>query len=263
MPLGLWQPPQSDPRQKPQIGESTTAAQQKVHVQDGGVSERLESIVVPPKAHAPFSSLLQTEWMRTLADGGTITWVNERRIARDGNGRVYQERWALVPKDQKEASVMTTIQISDPSRHTTYSCFTSSHVCRLSQYDGSTSVIYKVEGPPTGPLPNDLGFAVQEHLGTQLVSGMETEGTRESTIYNPGAFGNDRQLTVSREFWYSPQLGINLVSKRSDPRFGTQNFTITNLILSEPDPHLYELPEGYTVLDVRESAQPPASGPAK
>ena len=250
------------PGQKAQIGESTTATQQKVHVQDGGVSERLESIVVPPKEHAPFSSLLQTEWVRTLADGGTITWVNERRIARDGDGRVYQERWALTPKDQKEASMMTTIQISDPSRHTTYSCFTSSHVCRLSTYDGSTSVIYGVEGPPTGPLPNDLGFVVQEHLGQQLVSGMETEGTRESTIYNPGAFGNDRKVTVSREFWYSPQLGFNLVSKRSDPRFGTQNFTVTNLILSEPDPHLYDLPVGYTVDDVREPAQAPAS-PAK
>jgi hypothetical protein len=35
--------------------------------------------------------------------------------------------------------------------------------------------------------------------------------------------------------------------RRSDPEFGTQNFTITNLILSEPDPHLYEFPEGYTV----------------
>jgi hypothetical protein len=226
------------------------------------VSERLESIVIPPKAHAPFSSMLQTEWVRALADGGTITWVNERRIARDTNGRVYQERWALVPKDQKEASVMTTIQISDPSRHTTYSCFTSSHVCRLSEYDGLTSVIYRVEGPPTGPLPNDLGFATQENLGKQLISGMETDGTRESTIYNPGAFGNDRKLTVSREFWCSPQLGFNLVSKRSDPRFGTQNFTITNLILCEPDPHLYELPEGYTVVDVREAAAQPSASPS-
>jgi hypothetical protein len=72
-------------------------------------------------------------------------------------------------------------------------------------------------------------------------------------------FGNDRKVTVSREFWYSPQLGLNLLSKRSDPRFGTQNFTVTNLILSEPDPHLYELPEGYTVVDVRETVQPPAS----
>jgi hypothetical protein len=250
--------PQSQPGQKPQSGESA-AAPQKVHLEDGGVSERLESIVVPPKAHAPFSSMLQTEWVRELADGGTITWVNERRIARDGNGRVYQERWALVPKGQKEASMMTTIQISDPSRHTTYSCFTSSHVCRLSEYDGSTSVIYRMEGPPTGPLPGDMGFAVQENLGKQLISGMETEGTRESTIYNPGVFGNDRKVTVSREFWYSPQLGLNLLSKRSDPRFGTQNFTVTNLILSEPDPHLYELPEGYTVVDVRETVQPPAS----
>src|ERR1700756_1236885 len=66
---------------------------------DGGVREVLESIVIPPLPNAPFTATLDTEWVRYAGEGATITLVNERHIARDRNGRVYQERWYLVPKN--------------------------------------------------------------------------------------------------------------------------------------------------------------------
>jgi len=237
--------------------QTPPAPAKQVHAQDGGVREILESIVIPPKAQAPFSSTLQTEWVRSLADGGSITLVNERRIVRDGNGRIYQERWLLVPKNGKQQSTMTTIQISDPNNHTHYNCFPATRDCELGLYGPTTSTGFDVQGAAaTGPLPDDMGYSIHEDLGKQLTSGLETVGTRENTIYNPGVFGNDRKITVSREFWFSPKLGINLISKRSDPRFGTQTFTITNLILSEPDPQLFELPEGYKVVDLRPTPPP-------
>jgi hypothetical protein len=59
---------------------------QQYYAEDGGTREVLESIVIPPKAKAPFSLVLQTQWVKMLYDGGTITSVNERRIARDGGG---------------------------------------------------------------------------------------------------------------------------------------------------------------------------------
>jgi hypothetical protein len=98
-----------------------------------------------------------------------------------------------------------------------------------------------------------MGSTIHEDLGKQLVAGVEATGTRDSVIYNPNVFGNDRKVTIEREFWYSPKLGINLISKRSDPRIGTQTFTATNLILSDPDPKLFELPEGFKVIDRRQS----------
>lgn len=230
--------------------------QQQFYVEDGGTREVLESIVIPPKAEAPFTLTLQTEWVRTLYDGGTVTSVNQRKIARDTKGRIYQERWFLVPKNGKVESQMTTIQISDPNAHTHYNCFMLEQpkVCELTTFVPTTSAVYKTSGPPPGPLANDAGVVIHEDLGKQLVSGVETSGTRDATIYNPGVFGNDRKVTVEREFWYAPTLGINLLSKRSDPRFGTQTFTATNLILSEPDASLFELPEGFKVVDRRQEA---------
>ena len=214
--------------------------------------------MIPPKANAPFSLLLQTEWVKTLPDGGTITSENQRRIARDASGRIYQERWFLVPKNGKLKSQMTTIQISDPNAHTLYNCFMldGMNQCVLSGYSPSTSAVYNFQGPPTGKLADDAGSVIHEDLGKELIAGIETTGTRDSVIYNPNVFGNDRKVTIEREFWYSPKLGINLISKRSDPRIGTQTFTATQLILSEPDPKLFDLPEGFKVVDRRQSLPP-------
>jgi hypothetical protein len=133
----------------------------------------------------------------------------------------------MVPKNGKVQSQMTTIQISDPEVHTHYNCFMleQPYICQLTTFMTSTTAVYKTQGPPPGRLPDDAGTVTHEDLGHQFIAGVETTGTRDATIYNPGVFGNDRKVDVEREFWYSPQLGFNLLSKRSDPRFGTQTFT--------------------------------------
>src|SRR3984885_2852305 len=157
---------------------------EQYHAEDGGVrGEVLESIVVPPKANAPFSLVLQTEWVRTLPDGGTITTENQRRIARDTSGRIYEERWFLVPKNGKVKSEMTTIQISDPNAHTLYNCFMldGMNQCELSGYSPSTSAVSNFQGSSTGKLPDEAGFIVNEDLGKQLVAGLETTG-REAAL---------------------------------------------------------------------------------
>jgi hypothetical protein len=241
------------------LGPGSKKPIQQYHVEDGGArGSILESIVIPPKLHAPFTLLLETEWVRGLSDGGSITTVNKRHVARDTQGRIYQERWTLVPKDGKDESQMTTIQISDPASHTLYNCFMLDlkKPCVLVTYAPSPDAIFKFQGPPTGPLPDGTGEAIHLDLGSQFVGGAETTGTRDTVIYNPGIFGNDRRMTIEREFWYSPKLGFNLLSKRSDPRIGTQTFTVTNLTQSEPDPKLFELPEGFQVVDRRQTSSP-------
>jgi hypothetical protein len=68
-----------------------------------------------------------------------------------------------------------------------------------------------------------------------------------------------KSLLVKREFWYSAQLGLNLVSKRQDPRFGIQNFDVSDIVLGEPDAKLFELPGGSKIIDVRKA--PAVSSP--
>jgi hypothetical protein len=231
------------------------------HLEDGGVSETMESIVVSSKAQAPFTLTLESEWVRMFADGGTITLANKRRIARDVAGRVYQERWFLVPKNGKVESQMTTIQIADPNAHTLYNCFfvgPRKNVCELSVYAPASPAVDITAKNVAGDLPNDQGSYVHEILGKQFISGIETVGVHDATIYHPGVFGNDRNVTVERESWYSPQLDLNLLSTRSDPRTGKQTFTATNVALGDPDPGLFEIPAGFKVVDRRQPAAPEA-----
>lgn len=230
---------------------AATAQQQPVprRYEDGGVTETLQSIFIPPKMKAPFSLTLHTEWVKTLADGSTITVLNQRRISRDSQGRIAQERAFLVPKNGKVESRAYLLQIADPHIHKVFDCFKDSrHECEQLSYSGDTSTEYKAASAPTGELPNGIGRAEHEDLGKQFIEGVETLGTRDRVIYNPWVFGNDQIITVEREYWYSPLLGINLLSIRSDPRIGRQTFRATEIVQSEPDPSLFKLPPGFKVV---------------
>ncbi len=233
----------------------TAAAPQPpvVRVPDGGVGGRMESIFIPPRAGAPFSLTLATEWSRPLGtSGGTFTLANERRIVRDSKGRIYQERWILVPKGGKVKSFMDVFQITDPEQHTWYNCITATKVCDLYKYSRTTTEDYQPAILPSGPLPDGSGVRQSDDLGMGSTEGIDTHGYRETTTYNVGVMGNDQPMISTREFWYSPQLAINLVSLVDNPQTGKQVFTVKDLTTSEPEPTFFAVPEGYKVVDRRQ-----------
>jgi hypothetical protein len=220
---------------------------------DGGVSETLQSIYIPPMLNAPFTAVVHTEWAKPLPGAGSYTLVNQRQVARDSQGRIYEERWLLVPKGGKLESVMNVIQIADPNAHTLYNCFLlrSPHSCTLQKFAERALTAYIPPVLATGHLAGDTGFTLHENLGTRSIQGIDTVGTRDTTTFNSGTFGNDRAFDVVREFWTDTELGVNLLSELDDPRIGRQTFTLTDLSLSEPNPELFELPAGYQVVDMR------------
>jgi len=86
-----------------------------------------------------------------------------------------------------------------------------------------------------------------ESLGKQMVEGVNAEGIREVSTIVAGAIGNDRPLQVSTESWYSEELKMNIMSKRSDPRTGDESFRLTNIRRSEPGAYLFQSPAGYQI----------------
>jgi hypothetical protein len=229
---------------------------------DGGASEVLQSIYIPPMHNAPFTATVHTEWARPMAGGGTNTIVNQRKVARDRDGRLYEERWLLIPKNNPHyRSVMNLVQIYDPNEHTGYDCFLigpQKDHCELRNYAG----IVRTDVPAkTGPLPNHIGFRTHEDLGTRMIEGIETTGIRDTSTIAAGVGGNDQPMKIVREYWHSAQLGINLLSILSDPRIGTQTFTLTDVAVTETDPKLFEIPEGFQIVDTRqpEDLQKPAA----
>ena len=241
------------------------------HAPDGGTRETFASIFIPSRPNAPFTATVNTEWVRLMRDGSSITLKNHRAIARDASGRIFQERRYFVPDDGKHESTVTQIEISDPASHEQYICVPREQVCRLQRFFAAGPVSSQV----AETTPREPGAPAGEFLGKQTIEGLETIGTRETDLIETGAVGNNSPILEKREFWYSPQLGINLITKRDDPRFATQqNFEVTNVALGEPDAKLFEVPTGYKVIDLRkppeispsqapaQNSLPPRAGPA-
>ncbi len=215
---------------------------------DGGSSEVLQSIYVPPLPNAPFTLTLATEWVRPLGtDGNTITLVNQRKIARDRAGRIYQERVLLRPPNTAGPWVTNWIQITDPAAHTWLNCSVFARVCHTLPYNDSTTAP-ELE---SGTTRFQGGAQQRTSLGREMFAGVEVIGVHVSTVINAGQMGNAKPLTTEREYWYSAALGFNLRSTRNDPRSGRQSFTVTELSRDEPDPALWQVPAGYLVADER------------
>ena len=90
-----------------------------------------------------------------------------------------------------------------------------------------------------------------ERLGKQMVEGVECGGDRVVTTMPAGAIGNERPIETVNETWYSPELQMTILSKRSDPRFGESTYRVTNIVRSEPEATLFQIPSEYTIIDSR------------
>ncbi len=234
------------------VANAQSQSQPAVVRPDGGTSGRMESIFIPPKAGAPFSLILVTEWSRPLGNGGTFTLTNQRRIVRDSRGRIYQERWILVPKGGDIKSQMDVFQITDPEQHTWYNCETVTKICELLKYRLTTEDNYQPAIGISGPLAEGKGTRQHEDLGVSRTDGVATQGYRETVTINPGVMGNDKPMVTTREFWYSPELAINLISIVDAPQSGKQVFITKDLTTSEPEPNLFLVPDEYKIVDKRD-----------
>jgi hypothetical protein len=88
---------------------------------------------------------------------------------------------------------------------------------------------------------------VTESLGQQIIEGVLCEGKRATSTIPAGAIGNDLPITIVNEQWQSPELQVFVLTKQSDPRFGETIYRLTNIIRSEPDRALFEVPADYNI----------------
>ena len=87
----------------------------------------------------------------------------------------------------------------------------------------------------------------QESLGKRLVAGVEANGTRGTITIPAGTIGNEQPIEIVSERWYSEELQLEVMTKRSDPRSGETTYEVRNLQRVEPLPSLFEVPADYTI----------------
>jgi hypothetical protein len=219
-----------------------------LHAPDGNSREMITSIFISPLANAPFQATVTAEWTKHLPDGSTTVVKNHRLVVRDSQGRIYQERRTLVPEGSSRESQIFRIEISNPVTHTKYFCTPSLRECELRSYN------VPVTEPvvPVGEIANGTRYLSRASLGSKTMEGLDAIGTRETITTQTGVIGNSAPVDSTKEFWYSPKLGLNLQVLRLDPLHGDQLFSVTDLRLSEPDSRLFVLPPDCKVVDLRE-----------
>jgi hypothetical protein len=90
----------------------------------------------------------------------------------------------------------------------------------------------------------------REELGTDTILGVEVQGARMTRTTPAGRIGNDEPLLRTEEIWSAPSLGgLVLREITDDPRTGKSTREAVSLDLSEPDPAVFQPPEGYEIVD--------------
>jgi hypothetical protein len=86
-----------------------------------------------------------------------------------------------------------------------------------------------------------------ESLGTKTIEDIQVIGTRSTSTIPAGAIGNDKDLIIARETWYSAELKLVIQSTQTDPRFGQTTYTLKDIQQGSPDEALFQVPAGYTI----------------
>jgi hypothetical protein len=217
------------------------------------------SDVNPGGKNTPFSAEFVSTTVRTLADGTHITNEQKRTEVRDSQGRTRNESYLpdyLAKERNQPVDQPMFVTIVDP--------VSGKHI-HLNPQQKSASVISfpHLEGShaPQRVAASQPVQSIQrpdfsrEKLGGKTIDGIYAEGTRTTTIYPVGSQGNDREITVVSERWVSPELGVEVLVKTSDPRSGDSTTEVRNLNRAEPDPSLFEVPADYKIQSQSEGGQ--------
>lgn len=205
---------------------------------------------------APFSATATSETTSTLQDGSVLHRTSQVSVYRDSQGRSRHEATftGFGPLTASGAA-KTMVSISDPVAGVHIMLDNENKVARTSAFHthGGTGANAQsapaFEGKMQERLQQDeaAGLLKKESLGTQTINGLVAEGTRTTHTIPAGQIGNEKALQVVSERWYSADLQIVLKSTRTDPRFGTTTYTVTNIQRTEPAASLFTVPANFTV----------------
>jgi hypothetical protein len=222
----------------------------------------------PETAGEPFSAVAQTESTTLFSDGNRIVRTNTVHYYRDGQGRTRVERAANMAGPAASGVDNTIITISDP--------VAGEHVSLIPQM--KTATVFKLPGGNTGTGGHIVAASVMDTtapfallgfgmgiganglstessaetttLGQKVVNGVSATGTKVVRVIPVGVLGNEKPITSTLEEWKSTELGLPVQIIEKSSLGGTVTYNLQQVVRAEPDPTLFQLPEGYTRRDI-------------
>ena len=105
------------------------------------------------------------------------------------------------------------------------------------------------------PIPDgsfDPGYrsVTRKELGSDVISGLDVFGTRQTTTFRGGWPAEKWQMST-QEFWYAPDLGLNLYATSKAPNASTQAVRVSELARADRRA-MFQIPPNFTVEDHRQ-----------
>ncbi|MGC1910609.1 MAG: hypothetical protein WA660_02145, partial [Candidatus Acidiferrales bacterium] len=206
-----------------------------------GFEEGLDGKIV---TGAPFSATFSSQTTETLPDGNRIQRSTSGTLARDSQGRIRREMTlpAIGPWATEGSSPLHVIFINDPVAGTRYALDADKKVARSLPPPPNKRDFNRDRGEESDPKQ-----VTTTALGTQTINGVSAQGTRISRTIPAGAIGNEKPITIVFERWFSPDLQVNVLTKRSDPRMGETTYQLADVQRAEPSAALFQVPSDYTI----------------
>jgi hypothetical protein len=105
--------------------------------------------------------------------------------------------------------------------------------------------------PPVPPAPNastskESSVKRERERVTQIYEGLRVDVDRSVETITAGAIGNSRPIESISERYYSPDLKMNVFTRRSDPRNGESTYRMVDVKRSEPEISQFRVPSGFS-----------------
>ena len=198
--------------------------------------------------NAPYSAVETVTRQQTLANGNSISTRAQSNVYRDSAGRIRTEETITPPASSGKAP-FTMVTIFDPVAGYRYVLDSSSMTARQSPLPKFNRRAPNSGSPAASARPADRmrPNTASVELSPQSINNEMAKGTQVSVTIPAGAIGNAQAIQVVRTSWISTELSVPVQIKTVDPRSGTSEMELTNIVHGEPNPALFVVPAGYTI----------------
>jgi hypothetical protein len=200
-----------------------------------------QGIFVTPIPNAPLLAVVTTEGTRILEDGTVLNQRTLSAIARDNQGRIFNEQRPWVPASDTNVPPILTIHIYDPQTRQNTFLRPQDKVAWQNTVNHPPATQPPARGGPAGQ------YVKEEDLGTRRMEGVDCHGIRDTQTI-PADLNGGKELKVVDEVWYSNDLRLNMLVIHNDPRTGDLTTTVTQVSRSEPDPAIFAIPAEYKIV---------------
>ncbi len=198
---------------------------------------------IGPILGRPVSGKETRHTTQTLMDGTIVDRSETSYFHRDAAGRMRAEGPNAVEIFDPVAHFEYELV---PAKRTYYRYPFSGNVAYVSLAAfGNESHMHSSSDAAPATFPDQKG--VTEDLGLKMINAVMAKGSRVTITIPAGALGNNRDIKVVNERWYSDALGALVKSINNDPRFGVNEYELTEISQSAPDTSLFMPPSDYTL----------------